>query len=372
MKRIGIVSIYDPHNDKKAHSGILYRINQAVENAGFETVWIRNSKPLLYIIICKLIGLLGKIRFLKGLHFNRTWIGVKLMSSTLDTHTIETCDYLLVLHYYHVPACLSTKVPIIYHSDTTFDIAHNYYLNNLPKWIVKQAEEIEQKALDKVTFHLSPSKWRHDSIVNHYSQPPSHCFLLEYGPCIDFDNPNKVTYNKESIHLLFSGVDWTRKGGDIAVETTKILNERGIKCTLTIIGLIKKPEICKNKNYINFQGYLNKNDKLQYERLISIYNESDLFILPTHAEGAGIVFCESSYLGLPAITYDTGGIANYVVNGINGYRLPEGASAQQFADKIEEMIAKSELPKLSVSAKKYAMEKLNWENWTLWFRNNLK
>ena len=51
-------------------------------------------------------------------------------------------------------------------------------------------------------------------------------------------------------------------------------------------------------------------------------SSSDILLLPTQAECAGIVFVEASAYSMPIFTHDTGGISNYVINGINGYRLP--------------------------------------------------
>lgn len=36
MKKIGIVSAFDPHSDRKAHSGILYKINEASKMLGLK------------------------------------------------------------------------------------------------------------------------------------------------------------------------------------------------------------------------------------------------------------------------------------------------------------------------------------------------
>lgn len=368
MKKIGIVSAFDPHTDRKAHSGILFKINRSIEAAGFETVWVRNPKPFLYSILCKIIAVFQKIGLLKGLYLDHTVLGSKLLASTIDKKAIAGCDYLMVIHYFHVPAFLKTTVPIIYHSDATFELANDYYLHNIPRFLQKQANYIEQLALDHSAFHLSSSDWRQESVINTYHQNPDKCVVLEYGPCVDLDGMQTKGSEDGVLHLFFSGVDWERKGGDIAVETVKILNERGIKSVLTIAGVKEIPKRYENKSYINLVGYLNKNNKDQYQQLKKIYSTSDLFFLPTKAECSAIVFCEASACGLPIITFDTGGIGSYVKNGINGYRLPEGASPAMFADKIEEIINKNLLPTLSRGALTYAATNLNWDNWTEWFK----
>lgn len=168
------------------------------------------------------------------------------------------------------------------------------------------------------------------------------------------------------------GVDWERKGGRIAVAAVDILNQRGIKTVLTVAGLKHIPKECIGKDFVNFVGYLNKNIPSQYEQMKSILRSTDFLLLPTKAECSAVVFCEAADYGTPVVTYDTGGIANYVVNGMNGFRLAEGSSPTQFTDKIEEIWqTPGMLERLSLGARKLSKEKLNWDNWTKWFTENI-
>lgn len=370
MKKIGIVSEYNPHSDKKAHSGILYKINEAIVKAGFETVWIENKKSKRFSLAAKFCTLL-KMCFNVQIYMEQTVLGAKWRCSTIDKKALEEVDYIMAIHYFHVPFALKTTKPIIYHSDATFELANNYYYHNVMKWNARQGEKIEKESLFNTTYHLSSSAWRDKSVREHYAIPAEKCFVLEYGPCIDIDKIHHVFSTDGVLRLLFLGVEWKRKGGEIAVETCRLLNERGIKAVIRIVGIKKIPESCKGKSYVDFVGYLNKNKKNEYDKLLNILQTSDLMIFPTHAEGAGIVFCECSAMGVPVLTYDTGGVANYIVNGINGYRLSPEQDASGFAQKVHEMLEKKELPILSKGGIRYAHEHLNWDNWSVFFRNIL-
>lgn len=372
MKKIGIVSAFNPHLDKKAHSGILFKINESIEKAGFETVWVKNPFPFWYKLICKIIGVLNKVGLLRGVYFDRTIWGAKLLASTIDYNAVERCDYVMVVHYFHVPAFGKISKPIIYHSDATFELANNYYLHNMPQWNIRQAERIEKMALTHAAWHLSSSVWRENSVVNHYGVNRKQCAVLEYGSCIDTDGIRRTPLNDGTLHLLFMGVDWKRKGGEIAVETTKILNDRGIHTVLTVLGLKQEPLSCKGKEYIKFVGFLNKNIPQEYTRMKKIFCTTDLLLLPTKAECSAVVFCEAADYGTAVVTYDTGGVASYVKNGLNGSRLPKGSPVSAFADEIERIWkTEGELDRLSNGARKMSEEKLNWNNWTSWFIDNI-
>jgi hypothetical protein len=163
--------------------------------------------------------------------------------------------------------------------------------------------------------------------------------------------------------VLFLGVDWKRKGGEIAVDAIKWLNENGIKSVLHIVGIQELDSSIANLPYVDNVGRLNKNDATQYNRLIELIKGSHCMLLPTMAECAGIAFVEASAYGLPSFTHDTGGVKDYVMNGVNGYTLPLGSTAEDFGRKIKECVQNGELGKMSETAIELYKSTLNWDNW---------
>lgn len=89
----------------------------------------------------------------------------------------------------------------------------------------------------------------------------------------------------------------------------------------------------------------------------------DVLMLPTRAECAGIVFNEASAFGVPVLATDTGGIADYVKNNINGYRLPLSASGEDYALKLEEWIKEGKLSEFSKNARNLYETDNSWKSW---------
>ena len=99
-------------------------------------------------------------------------------------------------------------------------------------------------------------------------------------------------------------------------------------------------------------------------QLHKIFLETDLLLLPTRAECAGVVFSEASAYAIPSITTDTGGVTTYIKNGINGFALPFQAGPGTYAEKIGHLLAdKQSFHNLKLSSRKYYEENLNWDNW---------
>lgn len=74
------------------------------------------------------------------------------------------------------------------------------------------------------------------------------------------------------IHLLLVGVEWERKGIDIALDCVRTLNNMQEKYSfdLTIIG-VDKPTDQEYEPYIHILGRLNKDVPEEDERMVSYY-----------------------------------------------------------------------------------------------------
>lgn len=367
MKTIGYISEKDPFTDRKAWSGTIFKIREGIENAGFKVIWIPYKVNRIKLLSLKIL-----IKLFCGRNAltapNKFYY--KLCAQSIDTDKIKKCDYLFFPGEAQMSAFLKTNKPIIYYTDATFKQMINYYWHNQSKWILKQGNLLEEQAIKNSYINIRSSKWAADSVLKDYDGNPNRNFILEFGANIDDKDiiPCKAYKNNETLNILFSGVDWKRKGGDIAVKTVQLLNQKGIKSNLFITGISNLPSQYHNLPYIKNLGFLNKNIPEQYQQYIKIISNSHIFLLPTKAECSAIVLCEASAFGLPIFTYDTGGLANYVLDGINGYRLPLQATEIDFANTIITCIKNKELEKLHDGGITLYHSTFNWKVWANRFK----
>lgn len=360
--KIGFINLNSPL-DRKASSGTTFQMCQALKRIGADIVWLQPKHNFFYKLVnlfFKVLAVSTRSKILR----DHTIPLAKIESKSLKKQDIENCDILFAPFASTALYSLKTDKSIIYLSDATFAVMVDYYFKGLVSWNVKQANKIEQTALLKATHAIYASQWAYNSAIQDYNADKSKLHVIEFGANIDEQNiiPHKFTYNGQ-LDLLFLGVDWIRKGGDIAVEATSYLNDKGIPTTLHIAGIRNLDNNIANLPYVKNYGFLNKNNPNDYNQLVSIIQQSHCLLLPTKAECAGIVFCESSAYGLPIFTYNTGGISNYVENGKNGYMLPIGSSGQEFWEKILECLQSGELEKMSKTAVNVYKNKLNWTAW---------
>lgn len=264
-------------------------------------------------------------------------------------------------------ASLDTDIPIVYSTDATLRLLHGYYpgFSGLTDAYIRDAEEIERRALHRSSLVLYPSEWAARSARDHYGVTSSRVHVVPYGANLDVvPSARAIAAAKggDRCDLLFLGVDWARKGGAIAYDATRLLRERGIDARLTICGTT--PDFKVDAAFTTVIPRLDKNIPAEQARLSALLLEATLLILPTWSECYGIVFCEASAHGTPSVTRDTGGVGGAVTPGENGVLLPPEAGAAEYADVIACLVGDRARYAAMVASSRAAFDaRLNWDEW---------
>ena len=303
MQKIGYICSANPFSDRKAWSGLIYKIREAIELAGFEVIWVpydSSYKPLSWRnkLNKKYWYYRRKILhkdILGGVH---SAFEARRYAHTIDMNKVNQCDYLFFPGGAQIGLFIKTNVPSIYLADATVYQMINYYWFNIDKAAIRIAKSLEKKASQKC-INIRSSQWAINSVINDCQCDESRCFVLEFGANVDSKDiiPNKI-WEGGRLNILFSGVEWERKGGDISAETVRLLRKKGLDAHLLIVGIKELPSQYKGLDYIEDWGFLNKNNSEEYEKYIRAYKRSHLFLLPTKAECAGIVFSEAAGFGI--------------------------------------------------------------------------
>lgn len=359
---IGFLTPSDPL-DKKSWSGIYYRLFKTIENRGFTVVPlgpIKYTKPQKLII--KTCNILHSIFFQKkynlihnftSAYFAGNFFSKKIKRNNIDVIFAPTASTEIAL--------LKTDKPIIYLSDSSFNQIKDYYklFSNLSTISIKESNLIEKRAILKSRAIIYPSKWAAEYAVNFYKADREKISIIGLGANID--TPEQINYHKNynsTIGFLFLGVDWIRKGGDIALKTLEILHSKGYDVKLTVCGCV--PPV-KN-TLMEVIPFLDKNKTEDNVRLQELLLQNHFLFLPTRAECYGIVFCEAAAFGLPVITTDTGGVTSIIQNGVNGFALPIDALIEDYVNTIQDLLNSPEkIIAISKSARLKFENELNWD-----------
>ncbi|MEI2740719.1 MAG: glycosyltransferase family 4 protein [Chitinophagaceae bacterium] len=364
--KLGFASRYDP-TDKKTWSGTSYYTLQQLKKYGeveifqyqlpkFLQEWLTTQKSI------------NRRWFKKqtAVEFLKTYAKYFSKQLTRDLKR-RPVDVLFVSASPQLIAYIETDIPVIYMTDATFQQIQGYYpyFSNLAGYNIRQGIELDKKAFQKSSHCMLASDWNKNSAVNDYGVDASKISVVPCGANLDIVPVSgqinlKTTGN---CNLLFLGVEWNRKGGDIALETFRHLKQDGVNPRLHIIGCVPPYDLTEEKGIIVIP-FLDKNKEGDFQQLHAIFLQTDFLLLPTRAECAGVVFSEASAYGIPSITTATGGVTTYVKNGVNGYSLPYSARGDEYATRIQSILADpTGLEKLKKSSRTFYETSLAWDLW---------
>lgn len=345
-------------NDKHSWSGTHYNCKCQLERFyHVDCLWIKDDLidkivRLFYRVIFKIFG--------KNAYYSFSDINSKRKGHRINRLLKDFGGYKAIfLLGCNLGAYIRTNIPILYYTDATFHLLEDYYFVHLSTLCRKSGNHIQRLAMEKASWCLFASEWARKNAIQYYGISANKCFIGKLGANVDTVYFSKQNHEKHLVNLLFIGVNWKRKGGDIAVDCIQELSilDPSRHYVLHMVGADFPFQGSNIKKY----GFLNRNNPKQQKQLIALREQADIFILPTKSECAGIVFCEASAYGIPSITYDTGGVGDYVINGENGYRLPLNATGKDFANKIIEILAdNNQLKYMQKRSVEIYHKELNW------------
>ncbi|MCR4902017.1 MAG: glycosyltransferase family 4 protein [Butyrivibrio sp.] len=253
---------------------------------------------------------------------------------------------------------------VIFLSDATYHCLDNYYFFDVPENQGKLKNKFEQAALNRADAIIYASNWAKNDAMEYYNIPSDKIHVLPFGANLPgYEYVPRSFDNKFHYKLILVGVDWKRKGVEIAIDAFRALKSMNDKYSFefTVVGVC--PENPSLYEDVRFVGRLDKNNPKDMDRLAELYKEHDIAILPTIAEAAGIVFAEAAMFGVPTFTHATGGTQTYVEDGVTGRCLPLGSTGKDFADAIMDMLIRGKLPEYSVNARIKYERQLNYDFW---------
>lgn len=354
-----------PASDVSQWSGLNYYIAKSLEISDIEVNYIDSYIPKQPKYTIKQIYY--KIR---GLRYkpdrNKTFVRnynkrIELMLSS-DADIIFAPSSLSV-------AFLESKKPKVFYTDATFASMIDYYegFDNLCNESSDDGNQIEQLALNSCSMAIYSSEWAANSARDFYGTSMSKLEVVPFGANIDSYLSEDQVINiingrpKDHCNLLLLGVDWKRKGGDMALSVTKRLNELGLKTTLRIVGIDDLPEYA-NMPFVKSYGFVNKNSNEGRILINELIQESHFLIVPSTAEAFGVVFCEASSFGVPSLATKTGGIPSAVTHGLNGYLFDLESTSEEYANYVLSLFGNyPDYVNLSMSSFKHFQRTLNWK-----------
>ncbi|MFX0137732.1 MAG: glycosyltransferase family 4 protein, partial [Candidatus Hodarchaeota archaeon] len=170
----------------------------------------------------------------------------------------------------------------------------------------------------------------------------------------EVDLSKKIEFNPKNYYVILSvGRNHPKKAYSDLIRALYLVKKEvpNIKCILvgnffeSLIPLISELNL-KNEVLIagNIPEKSNRYLKLPCKELISLYQISDVFVLPSLIEGFPQVLLEAMASGLPIVATDVPGNKDAIIDGKNGFLVPV-KDIQKLAESIILLIKNRELYK---------------------------
>lgn len=225
-----------------------------------------------------------------------------------------------------------------------------------------KVKKIKKNALLNVRSKLmaiSPSQWLNQRAAKCSNFLSANCLKIPYPINTEKFSPRdtkelRKVLNIPAEHTVFLFVSQSinnyRKGFDLLLEALQKLSNNNI--SLLIIGYAEKLNLphlhCISLGFISDE-----------EELSNYYSLADAFILPSREDNLPNVMLEALACGTPVISFNVGGMATIIQNGITGL-IVEIVTADSLKQTLENFLSNKEKFNRN-EIRNYAMELFNEE-----------
>jgi glycosyltransferase involved in cell wall biosynthesis len=177
--------------------------------------------------------------------------------------------------------------------------------------------------MNRDAFHAAAalvtwSDWARASLVRDYDVPGDRISVLAPGAApayFEIGGRRQTHAPDQLVRVLFVGGDFVRKGGEQLLEAFG----RGEFAQRAELHLVTNHPLDARPNVFVHRG-LGPNSS----ELLRLFEQADVFVLPSFAECLAVVLMEATAAALPVITTDVGALAEAVEPGRSGLVIAAG------------------------------------------------
>lgn len=227
-----------------------------------------------------------------------------------------------VIHI-HTQAIAYLAVPLFkkYPSVVSIDYTHALLAKEHPypaSITYQPIVAIEKKCFCHAAHIITWSERARNSVISDYGISPTKVTAIPPPVPLEFFTkitPRETT-NESLPRLLFVGNDFPRKGGEDVLNV--FLESCANICELDIVtnSDLNVPVLPNLRVHRGIRPLSTE--------ILELYQNADIFVMPTHEDVYGIVFSEAMAAGLPCIGTNVMAVPELVQNGINGLTIKPG------------------------------------------------
>lgn len=255
--------------------------------------------------------------------------------------------------------------PVLY-ADGTWKSMVDYYesWSGLDRRSERIGEAAERQAFAKAGHAVFASDWAAQSAIHDYGFPAERISVAPLGGMTTSQSDaaeldaTAARRLERPLRLLWVGMEWERKGGQVAIDAARALDESIGPVELHLVG--RYPEEVAELSFVRAHGTLDPvADRALLDELFAM---AFVLILPSRAEAAGNVFAEAASYAVPSLAGRTGGVPTMVHEGVNGMLFAVDADGAAYAAAVQALRAEPvRYLALCRSSRQRFEKELNWD-----------
>lgn len=204
--------------------------------------------------------------------------------------------------------------------------------------------------MEHTDFFICPSQAVQDDLIRHWGRARERTVVVPYGM-----NPSwlELEPRPQRGRILFVGTADLRKGIHYLAMAADLLKNQGHNYEFRVAGHvsddIRRQPMCR---HLTFLGRVSR------ARISEEFQQADVFVLPSLAEGSAEVTYEALASGLPVVA--TGAAGSVARDGIEGRIIPERDS-KVLAEAIEQIVEDRDLRNRLALAARVRANDFTWE-----------
>jgi glycosyltransferase involved in cell wall biosynthesis len=231
-----------------------------------------------------------------------------------------------------------SKIPTMLSLDATplnYDELAKWYGHKVHSGPVERGKLLVHRALMRRARGITAwSRWTKNSLVRDYGVAAETVTVIHPGTTLtNFPAPGSRNERRPGpMRILFVGGDFERKGGDVLLNVFS--QSFRSSCELHLVTSVDIPS--------GDGVFVHRGVKPHSPKLLALYADADVFVLPTRADCLGVVMGEAMAASLPIITTRVGAMEEVIAEGENGFII-EANDADALRNRLDRLEKSAEL-----------------------------
>ncbi len=320
--------------------------------------WYNEERELTTRLINRLLSLCISNRWVQtqnlDFHWFRIQYGFSCLARRLALRKLQQANY-SVLHFHTQALALASldlirKHPTVISLDMTAAQASRIKTASNLRWTYAPNLYLEKQIYETAASVVTFSQAARQSVIEDYKIDPDKVKVIYPGVDLTKITPAEKPFTQAPYRILFVGGDFERKGGqDLLTVFLETLADQAE------LHLVTQTDItCSHPNvhiYRDITAYT--------PEWLNLYQQANVFVMPTYAEPFGWVFIEAMAAGLPIIATRISAIPEIVTHGETGLLIEPG-DRHSLTESIRTLINNPALGRaMGMKGRKIAEQKFN-------------